>query len=300
MSQRKAGDELLVIGDRATAASREIASGLADTYVDLRDGQGRIAARAFGAQLAANSVLLFIDSDVVIPPHCLERFRQVFSESAEIIGAYARLAADSPCTSICGRYKNLYMHTVFEHLGENEPILYGSCHAIRAGHFIEVHSSHTGVEDNALGILFQQNNWPVRFIRDLCVEHLKEHTLLSLLKNDFQVARRWVPLLLAQHSYSSLPRRGFLHAPPQLLLAVIFCPLALFTIFLRPGFGAILILLWMFLNSKFISESIAHRKLLHPLVVLSLLFLSQLAYALGIAVGVLETISGRNTRQLRA
>lgn len=287
-TQITAIDELLVIDDHSTDDSAAIASQFAAQLITPDNERGRIAARRIGCAHAKHEVLVCIDSDVLIPANALSTIRTHFYTHPRTAAAYMRLDANAPCLSLCGRYKNIYMHTMLSKLGAHDPVLYGATHVLRASSFVQVNTRYEGVEDNALGLALAKKNLQVDFLSEIQVQHLKEYSFATLLKNDFRVARKWAYLFHAHFPKRTTFQKGFLHASPKLLAAILVLPLAVISLWISVTLALLLLLLWFALNHSLLLALWLRLSLVEFLLSIALLISTQTAYVLGVAKGTLD------------
>lgn len=89
--------EVIIINDGSTDDSIQTIEAIQNKYPNCKDRlsihtqaqQGPSAARNHGTRLAKNPWLLYIDTDVEIPVHCLARLQQLISTHTDIIGINA-------------------------------------------------------------------------------------------------------------------------------------------------------------------------------------------------------------------
>ncbi|WP_306213703.1 glycosyltransferase family 2 protein [Actinoplanes sp. RD1] len=84
--------ELIVVDDCSTDGSAELARELGARVVSTGVNSGVAVARNTGVEASSGEVLLFVDSDVAIPPHTVRRSVQL-------------LAADATLGAVCGMYE---------------------------------------------------------------------------------------------------------------------------------------------------------------------------------------------------
>ncbi len=84
--------EIIVVDSDSSDRTREIASGLGASVVNIRK-RGISVARNHGARLAKGEILIFIDADSIVPSNLFTRLESVFSEPG-VVGASCNMMPD--------------------------------------------------------------------------------------------------------------------------------------------------------------------------------------------------------------
>jgi len=173
-------------------------------------GAGPARARNLGAARTEADVLVFVDSDVEVPPDALEEIARRFAEDPEltaVFGAYDDEPADPGLTS---RYRNLLHHHVHSAAAGDAETFWAGLGAVRrdafeaAGGFDARRFPAASVEDIELGMRLRRGGARVLLDPRIRGRHLKLWTPASMVATDF--ARRGVPwarLLLRDGSDST-------------------------------------------------------------------------------------------------
>ena len=160
-------------------------------------------------QAASGDVLLFLDSDVTVPPDLVARVGDVFDahpDAVAVFGSYDDSPADE---SLVSRYRNLLHHYVHQTSSESASTFWAGCGAIRRSLFLRLGGfdesyAHPSIEDIELGQRVRRAGGAIRLARHLQVKHLKRWTLASFLWTD--LARRslpWTRLILRERRLSN-------------------------------------------------------------------------------------------------
>jgi glycosyltransferase involved in cell wall biosynthesis len=100
--QTDSGYEVIVVDDRSTDDSRDIARSIGEKagfrLIELEINKGQAVARNQGAKVATGDILAFVDADVVVPDDWLVRYRRLLEESGVdvICGGYLVSTGDPP------------------------------------------------------------------------------------------------------------------------------------------------------------------------------------------------------------
>ncbi len=178
-------------------------SGLDADVVALQGPRGPAEARNRGAREARGAVLLFVDSDVEVPPDLVARVDRLLRERrdlAAVIGSYD----DAPShPALVSRYRNLLHHFVHQHSRRDASTFWGACGAVRRSVFEEVGGfderfAQPSVEDIELGMRLRRSGHRIALEPSLMVKHLKRWTVPGMLHTDlWRRAVPWTELMLA-------------------------------------------------------------------------------------------------------
>jgi glycosyltransferase involved in cell wall biosynthesis len=189
--------EIIVVDDASTDATASVATAMRVPVVTLEKNSGPAAARNHGATRARGDILFFVDADVVVGPHAIERVRDFFAaqpRSAAVFGSYDARPA---CRRMLSRYRNLLHHFVHQRSAGEASTFWAGCGAIRRTVFHEVGGfdaerfPRPSIEDIELGYRLRAARHSIWLDPDLQGTHLKRWTLASIVRTD--VTRRALP-----------------------------------------------------------------------------------------------------------
>lgn len=194
--------EILVIDDRCTDASPDLARSLGATVFPNTHLRGPAGARNEGADHAAGGLLLFVDADVVVPENTLRLIRDRFSANPEADALFGSYDLEPAEPNFLSQYKNLFHHYVHQQSLEDSSSFWAGCGAIRKsrfhamGGFNEKEYPNASIEDIDLGHRLALGGSRILLVKELQVKHLKKWTPRGLLKADILLrAIPWTRLL---------------------------------------------------------------------------------------------------------
>jgi chondroitin 4-sulfotransferase 11 len=253
--------EVIVVDDGSKDATVIIAEQYPCRLIRLEKNKGLSHARNTGVRYARNEILVFIDADVVVEKDTLSIIHHFFETHPEAAAVVGILNQKCPYHNFFSQYKNLYMNFIFRKISHSITFLYGSIHAVRKIDFLPYDESLAYAEDTELGQRLTKAGKKIFLAKNLKVTHLKAHSFLSLLKNDFRIPFYWVHLFFKYSNPAGLlKKKRFAHArasqissivtASSILWVTVLC--ALFHQVVLPVLGCLL-LLFAALNADFFS-----------------------------------------------
>ena len=210
--------EIVVVSDGSTDNTCAIAKEFGVSLIELNDHHQANYCRNLGAAEAGGDLLMFLDSDVVLGCDAVRNtLRSMEAGTPDaIVGVYSLRHRHANEAS---QYKNLWIRYSYLRKRQFVDWIFGAIAIIRrdvfeaAGGFDDTLFMHTG-GDLELGKRMA-NGQPLIFLDPTVeVEHLKQHTLRTLLKNDFKRSQGFVRLAARlgqlRHSFT----RGFVNVYP--------------------------------------------------------------------------------------
>jgi GT2 family glycosyltransferase len=195
-------EEIIVIADGGPKEPLWPAESLGVKWIINLTALGPACARNQGALAAQGDLLLFIDSDVVIPPTLIGRMVSCFQDHPQIAALFGSYDDEPGENNFLSQYKNLFHHFTHQTSHQEASTFWAGCGAIYRTVFWEMKGfderyRRPSVEDIDLGYRLKQAGYQIRLCRDLQVTHLKRWRFLSLLKSDFfDRALPWTDLIL--------------------------------------------------------------------------------------------------------
>ncbi|MDW4549866.1 glycosyltransferase [Defluviimonas sp. D31] len=196
--------EVIVVDDRSTDATAEVARGLGVSVLTTEVNGGPGAARNLAAEHAAGEILWFVDSDVIAWEDGAAKLEAAFADPgvAALFGSYDA-APDG--THWFSRYKNL-MHRFYHQNGRREAATFwAGCGAVRRDVFLAVGGFDIAtyrvpsIEDIELGYRIRRAGGRIVLDPTLLGKHLKVWTPGKAIHTDiFRRALPWSRLMIAR------------------------------------------------------------------------------------------------------
>ena len=188
--------EVIVTIDGADPAVVDAANAHGFRIISNPTAPGVSATRNSGAKAATGDIIVFADSDVLLPGNYIGRLSQAFAdhpEASAVIGSYD----DQPAApGLVSRYRNLLHHYTHQHGSPDAQTFWAGCGAVRRTAFEQLGGfdesyRRPSVEDIELGYRLRQAGHRIRLVPDWQVKHLKQWRLRDLIVTD--VGRRAIP-----------------------------------------------------------------------------------------------------------
>jgi glycosyltransferase involved in cell wall biosynthesis len=222
--------ETIVIDDGSKDDTPEIAASFGVRVLRTEARRGPAFARNLGVKESTGSILFFLDSDVAVKPHTVEKIQEVFSSDFRIDALIGCYDSEPSSPDFLSQYRNL-MHAYVHHTGAEEASTFWSgCGAIRRQVFLD-HSGFSegygrpAIEDIELGYRLIRAGRRIMLDRTLLVTHLKRWTFWGLLKTDIlDRGIPWTELILRDRF---MPNDLNLQLSQRVSVALVFILLAL-------------------------------------------------------------------------
>jgi GT2 family glycosyltransferase len=286
--------EVIVVDDRSTDASMDIARRFPCTLIESAANLGPAAARNLGAATARGDVLFFLDADTLVRSGTLEAIALTFANDptlATLFGCYSASPAPRDFFSL---YKNLRHHYTHQHSRAEASTFCGGFGAIRRSAFDRLGGfdpDRRFLEDIEMGYRMSREGMRVRLCKELEFTHCKRYTFLSLLQSDlFGRAIPWTRLMLEKgivrndlntkwHNVLSVPAA-------YLLLAAPFLPAPVYL-------AAALLALFLALNARFLALAAREGGLGFAAGACAMCWFGYIYSALGAVLGSAAYLRGR-------
>jgi len=181
--------EVIVVDDASTDDSRTIADRYPVRWIPHDSCLGAANARNTGAKAARGEILVFTDTDIILPPDTFQILEKDYSapKTNAVIGL---LRPVTRYGNLCSQYKNFYMHYTYNKLPAEVTVFYTSIASIRrevflqAGGFDGTYRSAT-IEDMEFGVRLTGKGYRILINKKLQVDHIRQYTPASLLRTGF-------------------------------------------------------------------------------------------------------------------
>lgn len=296
-SSTKKPKEIIVVNDNSNDNTLEIANRYVTTILNNNGENGANICRNIGANAATGDIVLFIDSDVQIHPDTIEKIHLEFSNSSAtaVVGCYSAFPEQK---GIMTRYKNLWIR--FSYLQSQKKIdwIFGAVSAIKTDVFKSMGGFNTnlqaknGVDDLEFGKRLIAGGYKIILNKEVEVDHLKEFTFKSFVKNEFMRSLWFITLAGEFNQVSKSLKSGFVNIYPSFILSTLLSwptfLLIIMSMFFPDYFiiPLILLVILFLLNYKFLKYFTKVFGVINGLVSFLVLFLDYLVCTLGSLLGV--------------
>lgn len=146
--------------------------------------------RNLGAENAASEILLFVDSDIVVPPNAVSQVIKSIMGKRDILAVGGVYSEKTRELNFISDFKNLDLAYRTCLCPDRVKYLGGYFLAVRKSTFLEAGGFSTdffgsSVEDIEFGYRVTNGRNSMFIDRNIAVDHLKRYTLLTMLKTDF-------------------------------------------------------------------------------------------------------------------
>jgi glycosyltransferase involved in cell wall biosynthesis len=218
--------EIIVVDDHSTDNTADIVRSNKCILFEAKDGSGANNARNFGASHANGEILVFMDSDIVVERETILGIVETLEDQHidAVVGIYT---AKHRHESFVSQYKNLWVRYSYIKSSPAIDWLFGSISGIRkeafkklGGFNIELLAKH-GHDDIELGKRFAQAKLNIILNMDIEVEHLKNYTLGSFIKNEYHRSMGFAELAMRFRETTQSFRRGFVNVYPSFVISTL-------------------------------------------------------------------------------
>ncbi|MCA9395985.1 MAG: glycosyltransferase family 2 protein, partial [Candidatus Omnitrophica bacterium] len=246
--------ELLVVDDGSTDRTHDIASKYADRVLKHQNNKGLRAGRETLRTSAEGEIIVFMDADVEIPNGFLKCVGDYFKENPTVDVMAAIVSLETPATNFLSRYKNAYVHYVYQVSPEDSSAIWGGCFAIRREKALPF-DEYRGywAEDTAYAHYLKSNGRKIHLAKEAQVIHYHKYDMRDLLMHDFKLSFAWTEIFIQYSGFNQMSANlgSFSNAPRRLILAVLLAPLTVLTLFISTWLAVAILLIWFWLNFPF-------------------------------------------------
>lgn len=190
-SQTRIPDEVIIVDDRVKDDSL---SNISDYKLNVKlvkttkemGRYGVSSARNIGAENSSFGVLLFLDTDVLLPDDYIQNLLEVMEDEDGVLGIQS---VDCGFKDFYSNYKNLWMRYTYEVLTDEVGLFYTSCASIKRDCFFKAGSFDEeyripGVEDTIFGNKLRKHNINIVIEKSLEYIHKKRYSFKTALLTD--------------------------------------------------------------------------------------------------------------------
>lgn len=291
--------ELIVVNDHSEDASVQIAEQYKCIILHAAGETGANHARNLGAQAAHGDILIFVDADIILERDAIMAIVELLQEDGHdaVVGLYTTKHRHE---SFVSQYKNLWVR--YSYLKSPPAIdwMFGAISGIKrkafealGGFDANLMSIH-GNDDIEFGKRLALNKLNIVLSMDVEVEHLKNYSLSSFIKNEFYRSIGFAELATRLGETVGSFSRGFANVYPTFILSVLLAPIllvvALGTAANYVSSTPLLIVagIYVLLNIRFLNYLEQVRGLFAMIAMVPILLLDHLVCFVGSVIGVVR------------
>lgn len=190
LAQDYPGLELIVVDDASTDDTLEKASKYPVKIISKTENHGAGHSRNLGVEKSSSEIIIFVDSDVVVPPTGVSQAVRTLMEERNILAVGGAYSQKSNNLNFISEFKNIDL-AYRANLDPGYLKFSGSYFfAIKKSVFLEAGGFSTNflganVEDIEFCYRLTKGSNIIFLNKDIRVDHLKRYTFLSMLKTDF-------------------------------------------------------------------------------------------------------------------
>lgn len=159
-------------------------------FLQLEESKGPATARNEGARHATGEILLFVDADVILPQDLIAKIIHAFESDLNPVAVFGSYDNQPVAKDTVSQYKNLFHFYTHQNSQANAFTFWTGCGAMLRSSFFELggfSETYTcpSIEDIELGYRAKKAGYAIFLDKSIQVTHLKQWTLLSLIKTDF-------------------------------------------------------------------------------------------------------------------
>lgn len=186
--------EILLVDDGSTDNTVAIAKKYNVSLLSTGGRKGPATARNIGAEVATGNVILFLDSDVIVPSDLIEKTAAHFTD--ESIWAVQTLYTPvCPAENSVSQYQNYYYYYNLNRMPDGQTATFATwCSAVRRDRFTEIGGFNIRipeptVEDEELGYTIVDSGGIIILDKTIQVTHLASYSLAQFTGRRLRMAR---------------------------------------------------------------------------------------------------------------
>ncbi len=194
---------IIVFDDASTDDTGAISATLGATVIGNRACPvGPAVGRTRAALTSQASIVVFVDSDVIVDRDGVRRLVDVLQANADVGAAFGSYDAAPRARRFAGRYGNLRHHYIHQTADREATTFWSGFGAVRRSVFAQVGGFDSryalpSTEDIELGARLRQGGWRVKLVPEALCKHCKDWRLSQLWRTDIKLrAIPWTSLML--------------------------------------------------------------------------------------------------------
>ncbi len=293
--------EIILVNDCSTDNSVSICRNYDAQFIEMDQKSGAAKVRNVGAAKATGELLLFIDSDIVLPPDTLQKITEYYQAGHEVfIGMFL---FQLRYKSVLSNYKHLYLCHNYLSQGSQTSTLDTSLTVITKKLF----DGFKGF-DERLGYMSEDAEFGNRLTRagvvitqpkHICMEHLKEYSFLGFVRSELLRGEKFSRLFVnsffkdkKDKTKKNLSGKSYYLKPFYIYFDVAFMPfilmMALIALLTQLSFAVtlffLMLTLFVVINFPFWSFLAKHRGLFFSLKAVFVTIFDVIIFDVGIGI----------------
>lgn len=191
--------EVIVVDDASNDDSVDIIKKFPCRLIRLEKNAGAAEARNTGAKNARGSILMFADSDIIIPKNALKQAVEFMrKENADIF--FCTFKPKIRFRNFFSIYKHLYLCYYYEKQGKAMHTIDTSFAFIRTKIFDRFSGFNTKIrisEDVDLGVRLTAKGYKIYHAKGIQMEHIKHYSFMQFIKTDLIRSERMSKIFLS-------------------------------------------------------------------------------------------------------
>ncbi len=187
--------QIILVDDGSADDTALIARKAGLEVISGHTNKGPAHARNLGVEAATGQIILFLDSDVIVPEDLIEKLIGLFQSDAGTIAVQTLYTPLCPASGSVSKYQNLYYYHALARIKEDSVATFATwCAAVRKESFISAGGFNTRipeptVEDEELGYEIVDSGGSILLARDIQVTHLACYSLSQFAKRRLRMAK---------------------------------------------------------------------------------------------------------------
>jgi len=184
--------ELIVVDDASWDDTPTIAERLGAKVIRNKECRGPGFARNIGARFAEGSILVFVDSDILISDDTLQKIDNFFRDENGFAVISCNFNPRCEMNDSISRYKHLYMWYRFLNQPKEVFWTFSSTVAVKKDAFQRVRGFSEKIlvlEDELFGREISKNGYRIAFGEQILVRHVHKYSFLDFIKEEIRRSR---------------------------------------------------------------------------------------------------------------
>ena len=222
--------EVIVVDDASRDNSAKIIKKFPCRLIRVKNNVGAAESRNIGARHAKGSILLFMDSDIIIPRNALKLAVRFFYEKKTDV-FFASFNPRLRFKDFFSQYKHLYLCYYYKKQAETLHTLDTSFTFIKKKVFNDFHGFNKNIrvsEDIDLGVRLTGKGYKIYQAKNIQMEHIKHYTFKDFIKTDLIRSERISKIFLSSlFGKRKSKKKSFYLRPMNIYVSIPLCSLIL-------------------------------------------------------------------------